>query len=168
MYRRAAALPKCSSSPRESLHPCRVGDLDLPAVKLELVVHEGGAGHRLDRRPQRLPMPANAHGQAAKTVCVGRCRAHFDRLAGLVEQVKIEALATEIQTSVQHGNGPPCGRSRWTTRRLPPGRPSFIAFLTMRSARQLVATHGNGFGLFEPFSGLSIATSCHRLRPLAP
>jgi hypothetical protein len=47
---------------RESLHLRRVGDLDLPAVQLELVVDEAGAGHRLDRRLQRLPVPANAHG----------------------------------------------------------------------------------------------------------
>ena len=30
-----------------------------------------------------------------------------------------------------------------------------MAFLTILGARQLVATHGNGFGLFEPFSGQS-------------
>ena len=30
-----------------------------------------------------------------------------------------------------------------------------MAFLTMRSDRQPVATGGNGFGLSEPFSGLS-------------
>jgi hypothetical protein len=34
----------------------------------------------------------------------------------------------------------------------------------MRSDRQSVATHGNGFGLFEPFSGNPI---CHRLPPVA-
>ena len=37
----------------------------------------------------------------------------------------------------------------------------------MRSNRQLVATGGNGFGLFEPFSGLAhltpVATGCDRL-----
>jgi plasmid stabilization system protein ParE len=130
-----------ASKRRESLHLRRVRDLDLPAVKLELVVDEAGAGHRLDRRLQRLPMPGNA-------------RAHFDRLAGLVEQVKVETLAAEIQTSVQHGNGPPCGRSRWSTRRLPPRRPFFIAFLTMRFDGQPVATQWQRIRLdlavFEP------------------
>jgi hypothetical protein len=29
-----------------------------------------------------------------------------------------------------------------------------MAFLTMRSDRQLVATGGNSFGVLEPFSGL--------------
>jgi hypothetical protein len=45
-----------------------------------------------------------------------------------------------------------------------------MAFLTMRPDRQLVATGGNGLGLFEPFSGLShlppVATGCDRLAPL--
>lgn len=59
----------------------RVCDLDLEAVKLELVVDEAGARHRLDRRPQRLPMASNPGGQAAKTVRVGRRRANLDRLA---------------------------------------------------------------------------------------
>jgi hypothetical protein len=40
----------------------------------------------------------------------------------------------------------------------------------MRSDRQPVATGGNGFGLSEPFSGLShlplVATGCDRLAPL--
>jgi hypothetical protein len=39
--------------------------------------------------------------------------------------------------------------------------------LTMRSERQLVATSGNGFGLFEPFgAAIPFATGCYRLRPL--
>jgi hypothetical protein len=42
-----------------------------------------------------------------------------------------------------------------------------MAFLTMRPDRQPVATHGNGFGLFEPFSGQShlppVATGCDAL-----
>jgi hypothetical protein len=41
--------------------------------------------------------------------------------------------------------------------------------LTMRSDRRLVATGRNGFGLFEPLSGLShlprVATGCDRLAP---
>jgi hypothetical protein len=44
-----------------------------------------------------------------------------------------------------------------------------MAFLTMRSDRQLVATSGNGFGLFEPFARLShlrpVATGCARSAP---
>ena len=70
---------------------------------------EAGTGHRLDRRLQRLPMASKAGSEAAQTVTVGRCGADLDRLACLVEQVEVEALATEIQTSVQHWNGPPLG-----------------------------------------------------------
>jgi hypothetical protein len=36
------------------LHLLRVGDLHLPTVKLEPVVHEAGAIHRLDRGTDRL------------------------------------------------------------------------------------------------------------------
>jgi hypothetical protein len=42
-----------------------------------------------------------------------------------------------------------------------------MAVLTMRTRRQPVATHGNGFRAFEPFLGAPpLATDCHRLRPL--
>jgi hypothetical protein len=40
------------------------------------------------------------------------------------------------------------------------------AVLTMRSLRQLVATHGNGFGLFSGTPALSrLAADCQRLQP---
>jgi hypothetical protein len=39
---------------RQPLHLLRVGDLDLPTVKLEPIVHETGAIHRLDRGTNRL------------------------------------------------------------------------------------------------------------------
>jgi hypothetical protein len=59
---------------RQPLHLDGVGDLDLPAVQLELVVHEAGTGHRLDRRSQGLPMTRNADGQSTQTVTVGCSR----------------------------------------------------------------------------------------------
>jgi hypothetical protein len=44
-----------------------------------------------------------------------------------------------------------------------------MAFLTMRSFRQLVATDGNGFGLFLPFFWLSdlplVAAGCNHGAP---
>jgi hypothetical protein len=44
-----------------------------------------------------------------------------------------------------------------------------MAFLTMRSDRQPVATYGNGFGLFSPLLRLVdlplIATSCNHGAP---
>ena len=39
---------------RKPLDLLRVGDLDLPALLLERVVDEPGAGHRLDDRPDGL------------------------------------------------------------------------------------------------------------------
>src|SRR5207248_410199 len=67
---------------RQPLHLRRVGDLDLPALQLEPVVDERGAGHRLDRRSHRLSMASKPGGQTAQTVAVGRCRADVDRRAG--------------------------------------------------------------------------------------
>jgi hypothetical protein len=41
-----------------------------------------------------------------------------------------------------------------------------MAFLTMRSTRQLIAAHGNGFRVFQPFfRAFRFATGCHRLQP---
>jgi hypothetical protein len=44
-----------------------------------------------------------------------------------------------------------------------------MAFLTILGSRQLVATHGNGFGLYSPISGArhlpAVATSCDRFAP---
>jgi hypothetical protein len=49
----------------EPLHLLRVCDLDLPARELELVVHEAGSVHRLDRRPHRCAMTIEPLAQAA-------------------------------------------------------------------------------------------------------
>jgi hypothetical protein len=92
---------------RQSFHLGGVGDLDLPAMQLELVVDETGAGHRLDRRPHRLTEAADPAGQATQTIRIGRRRTHLNRLTRLIEQVKVETLATEIQSGVQHTRGLP-------------------------------------------------------------
>src|SRR5947207_1228347 len=75
--------------------------------------------------------------------------------------MEVETLAAEIQTGVQHRNGPPLDSSQSTSWSLSLGRPFFMAFLTMRSFPQPVATHGNGSGLFEP------AFARSDLRPVA-
>jgi hypothetical protein len=76
-------------------------------VKLEPVVHEAGAVHRLDRRADRLTVTPEPLGQTTKSVDVRRRRADLDRLSLRVEQVEVETLATEIQSGVQHRSGPP-------------------------------------------------------------
>jgi hypothetical protein len=45
--------------------------------------------------------------------------------------VEVETLAAEIQTGVQHRNGPPLDSSQSTSWSVSPGRPFFMAFLTM-------------------------------------
>jgi hypothetical protein len=45
--------------------------------------------------------------------------------------VEVETLAAEIQTGVQHRNGPPLDSSQSTSWSVSPGTPFFMAFLTM-------------------------------------
>jgi hypothetical protein len=86
----------------EPLHSRRVGDLDLPALQLELIVHEAGAVHRLDRCLDRLLVAVESSGEAAQPVTVGWRRPDLDRLPALVAQVEVEASSAQIQTGVQH------------------------------------------------------------------
>jgi hypothetical protein len=116
----------------------RVRDLDLPAGELEPVVHETRTVHRLDRRADRLAMPLESSRQTTKTVGVGRCGTNFDGRSLTVKQMEVEMLAAEIQTGVQHRNGPPLDSSQSTSWSVSLGRPFFMAFLTMGFAG---ATH---------------------------
>jgi hypothetical protein len=63
---------------------------------------EAGAVHRLERRPDRLPVAPKPIREAAQPITIGRRRADLDRLPTLVEEMKVEASAAEIQTGVQH------------------------------------------------------------------
>jgi hypothetical protein len=92
---------------RQPFDLLRIRDLDLPAVKLEPVVHEARAVHRFDCCADRSAMTLEPLRQTTKTVGVGRRRADVDRPSLRVEQVEVETLATEIQTCVQHRSGPP-------------------------------------------------------------
>jgi hypothetical protein len=77
-------------------------------------VHEPRAVHRLDHRPDRLPVQRNAIGQAAQPVDIGRRRGLRDQFAVMREQADVEPVSTEIQSSVQHDGGPPRARSSMT------------------------------------------------------
>ncbi len=87
---------------REPLHLLRAGDLHLPAVKLEQIVHEPRPVHRLNRRADRLAMTSETLAQAAQTLGIRWRRTDLDGRALPVEQMEVETLATEIQTGVQH------------------------------------------------------------------
>ena len=54
----------------ESFYLLRVGDLDLPAVKLEPIVDEPRAVHRFDRGADRLTVTSKPLAQATKSVSV--------------------------------------------------------------------------------------------------
>jgi hypothetical protein len=92
---------------RQPLHLLRVGDLDLPTVKLEPIVHETGAIHRLDRGTNRLTVTIEPPAQATKSIYVRRRDTDVDGRTLSVKQMEVETLATEIQPGVQHCVGPP-------------------------------------------------------------
>jgi hypothetical protein len=84
---------------------CAVRDLDLPTRELEPVVHEARAVHRLDRSTDRRTVTSEPLAQATKSINVRRRCTDVDRRPLSVEQMKIETLAAEIQTGVQHEAG---------------------------------------------------------------
>jgi hypothetical protein len=114
-------------------------------------------------------MTIESSRQAEQTVGIRRRGTNLDGRSLTVKQMEVETLAAEIQTGVQHCNGPPLDSSQSTSWSVSLGRPFFMAFLTMRFPRQPLANGGNGFGLFEPFSVSSrlplIATGCARSAP---
>jgi hypothetical protein len=65
-------------------------------------VHEARPVHRLDRRADRLAVTVEPSRQSVQAIGIRRRRTDFDRRTLGVEQMKVEALATEIQTGVQH------------------------------------------------------------------
>ena len=83
----------------------RVGDPHVPAAKLELVVHEAGAAHRLDHRQHRLI--AQSRDQPRQPVTVGRDRADPGTITVTLERLPIKTLAAEIQSNVEHRWGLP-------------------------------------------------------------
>jgi hypothetical protein len=92
---------------RQPFHLLRIRDLDLPARQLEPVVHETGAVHRLDRGADRFAATIESRRQRVQPISIRRRSANLDRHTLAIEQMEIETLATEIQTGVQHRNGPP-------------------------------------------------------------
>src|SRR5207244_8463288 len=82
-----------------------VGDSDVPAGELELVVHEPRAAHRLD-------YPEHGHivqslCEPGQTVAVGRHSTDRHALALTIERLPVEPFAAEIQSDVQHAMGLP-------------------------------------------------------------
>jgi hypothetical protein len=62
-------------------------------VALELVVDEAGAGHRLDRRRDRLAVAGEAAGKRCQPVGVRRGGARCYALSVRIEDVIVEPLA---------------------------------------------------------------------------
>src|SRR2546425_4855165 len=76
-------------------------------------------------------MPIESSRQAEQAIGIRRCSTNFDGRSLTVKQMEVETLAAEIQTGVQHRNGPPLDSSQSTSWSLSLGRPFFMAFLTI-------------------------------------
>jgi hypothetical protein len=77
---------------------------------VQRVAHEPRPGHRLDH-PAHAALRPDALNQPPQAVGVRRRGEPPDHAAIVADQADIQALATEIQSSVQHENGPPRARS---------------------------------------------------------
>src|SRR5438128_8470120 len=80
-------------------------------------------------------MTIESSRQVEQAVGIRRCGTNLDGRSLTVKQMEVETLAAEIQTGVQHCNGPPLDSSQSTRWSVSLGRPFFMAFLTRR--RQL-------------------------------
>jgi hypothetical protein len=91
----------------EALDLLGVGNQHIPAVLFERVVDEASACHRLDDPAHRLAVPRDPACQAANTIVIAGHGELLDQLAVRGQQADVEPLATQIQSSVQHEDGPP-------------------------------------------------------------
>src|SRR5438128_11307364 len=88
-------------------------------------------------------MTIESSRQVEQAVGIRRCGTNLDGRSLTVKQMEVETLAAEIQTGVQHCNGPPLDSSQSTSWSVSLGRPFFMAFLTMEvSGRYARAREG--------------------------
>jgi hypothetical protein len=99
---------------RQALDLVRVGDQHVPAVLFELVVNEPRAVHRLDHAADPRALHRGAGRQAAQPVGIGRRGPLVDDLPLVGDQTDVDLASTQIQSSVQHEDGPPRARSSVT------------------------------------------------------
>jgi len=87
---------------REPLDLLSIGDVDLPAGELELIVDEASAGHRLDGGADRFSIPIQPHHHSVQPVSIRRNAGDGECAALAVQDVDVQALPDEIQSNVQH------------------------------------------------------------------
>src|SRR5438094_5737089 len=78
--------------------------------------------------------------------------------------MEVETLAAEIQTGVQHRNGPPLDSSQSTSWSLSLGRPFFMALLTIEPGRNRSQPTATVIAFLSRFATPPI---CARLPPVA-
>ncbi len=86
----------------EPLDLLGVGDRDLPARELELVVDEARPVHRLDRRAHRSLVAGEPARERAQTVGIGGRGTRLDGHPVRIERAVVDALAAAVQSYVQH------------------------------------------------------------------
>ena len=79
---------------RQALDLLGVCDLDRPAERLEGVVDEAGAGHRLDHPDHRLAVGVDPACQPSQAVAIRRAGELLDQLALIGEQADVDPLAS--------------------------------------------------------------------------
>ena len=77
----------------QAAHALRIGDEDVPAGELELVVDEAHARHALNGRPHRLAFAGDPPREPAQGVAVRGNRDCHYRAAVLAEQMDVKPLA---------------------------------------------------------------------------
>ncbi len=91
-----------SSEWRKALGLDCIGDRHVPATELELVVHEAGAVHRLDRCFDGVSERVQARGEGVEGIGIGTHGEDRDHCPVFIEDVDIEPLARQVQSGVQH------------------------------------------------------------------
>ena len=88
---------------REALDLLGVGDLDVPALLLERVVDEPGAGHRLDDGADRLTVDLlDSSREPSQRLDVRGDGELVEVLPSVGEQTDVDLASTEIQSGMQH------------------------------------------------------------------
>ena len=86
----------------------RVGDLDVPALLLERVVDEPSTSHRLDDGADGLCVNVvHSSRERSQRVEVRRDGELVELFPVVIQKTDVDLVSTEIQSGVQHCNGPP-------------------------------------------------------------
>src|SRR6266508_3177100 len=101
-----------------------VGDPDVPARELELVVDKTRAAHRLNHSQHAIACIAQSLDELRQPIAIGRDGADADAASLTLERMPVKTLAAQIQSDVQQRRGLPSSRTGRTEFRSAGGPPS--------------------------------------------